>query len=88
MGLYLTLLLYFILPTAPQADLLPPSVSTGVLATADTAAWLCMGPSALRYHLHADCKGLKSCSREIRPIGRAELDTLGRKVCGFCLQQL
>ncbi len=92
MILYLTLFFYLIPPTAPQADALhqdalPHALLVPTLVASDTAAWLCTGPSALRYHLHANCRGLKACSREIRPIGRAELDTLGRKVCGFCLQQ-
>ena len=51
----------------------------------DPYVWICLGPSATKYHTNPKCKGLHSCSKEIKKVTRSYAeDKLGRTLCGYC----
>ena len=50
----------------------------------DTYVYICTGPQSKRYHKTSTCKGLKSCSKEIKKITLEEAKKLNRTPCGYC----
>lgn len=47
--------------------------------------WICLGPSATKYHTNPKCKGLHSCSKEIKKVTKEYAENkLGRTLCGYC----
>lgn len=50
----------------------------------DEIVYICTGRLSKAYHIDEDCKGLKRCSGEIRPITKAEAKKIDRHFCNFC----
>ena len=46
--------------------------------------YICTGPQSKRYHKTADCRGLRSCSKEIRKVTLEYAKKIGRTPCGYC----
>lgn len=50
----------------------------------NTTVYICTGPQSKRYHKTADCRGLRSCSKEIRKVTLEYAKKIGRTPCGYC----
>ena len=46
--------------------------------------YICQGSASYAYHASARCEGLAWCTREVKPITKAEVVKLGRRPCGRC----
>lgn len=56
-------------PTAPQAG---------------GTAYICTGPQSKRFHKTPHCKGLQSCSKQIKEVTVEQARKLGRTPCKWC----
>lgn len=52
--------------------------------TSGAKVYICTGPQSKCYHKTSSCKGLKSCSKEIRKISLEEALDMGRRPCRIC----
>lgn len=46
--------------------------------------YICTGPQSKRYHKTANCRGLGSCSGEIKAVTVEYARKIGRTPCGWC----
>ena len=51
----------------------------------DTIVWICKGPMSKSYHKSKNCRGLKSCSKDIDTISIARAESQGKRPCGSCV---
>lgn len=56
-------------PSAPQAG---------------GTVYICTGPQSKRHHKTADCRGLRSCSKDIKKVTLEYARKIGRTPCGYC----
>ena len=54
------------------------------LSASDSKVFICTGPKSECYHKTRSCRGLKSCSKEIKEVTLAEAKRMNRRPCGFC----
>ena len=55
-----------------------------VVAMVDPDVYVCLGPSATKYHSNRDCRGLCNCSQNIVTMRESDARRNGRTRCGFC----
>ena len=48
--------------------------------------YICTGPQSKRYHLTSNCRGLGSCSGEIKRVTVTQAQQLGRTPCKWCFK--
>lgn len=53
----------------------------------DSTVWICKGPMSKCYHKSKNCRGLKSCSKDIDTVSIAQADSMGKKPCGSCIHK-
>ena len=46
--------------------------------------YICTGPQSKVYHKHSDCKGLRSCSKDIRKVTLDKAKSMKRRACKWC----
>lgn len=46
--------------------------------------YICTGPQSKRYHCTPNCRGLNSCSKEIKEVTIEYAKKIGRTPCGWC----
>lgn len=46
--------------------------------------YICTGPQSKRYHKTRNCRGLGSCSGEIKAVTLEYAKRIGRTKCGWC----
>lgn len=46
--------------------------------------YICTGPKSKRYHYDSTCKGLSSCSGEVREVSLSEAQKMRRTPCRIC----
>lgn len=51
---------------------------------ANGMVYICTGPQSKRYHKTPDCRGLRSCSKEIKEVTLEYAKKIGRTPCGYC----
>lgn len=47
----------------------------------DDTVYVCISPTAKKYHFKKSCPGLQRCSHEIKPMTKAEATKSGYTVC-------
>lgn len=45
--------------------------------------FICNSPQAKVYHFSKTCRGINSCTHDIKEITEADAKSLGRRICGF-----
>lgn len=62
------------------------SFSTSVQQAPQASAkvYICTGPQSKRYHKTPHCKGLQSCSKQIKEVTVEQARKLGRTPCKWC----
>ena len=73
---YLILAIFFVL--APQTH------SFGVYNAMGTYVYICTGPMSKRYHKSPRCRGLGSCSKNIKKVTINYAKNIGRTPCKWC----
>jgi hypothetical protein len=59
--------------------------SGGVNEASETYVYICTGPKSTKYHITSQCRGLKSCSGEVKKVTLKKAKELGKKSpCGWC----
>ena len=54
----------------------------------DTYVYICTGPQSKCYHKNEFCRGLKSCSKEIKKVTLTEAkEKYHRRACGYCYKK-
>lgn len=53
---------------------------------ANDTVYICTGPQSKRYHKTPECRGLRSCSKEIKAVSINYARKIGRTPCGYCYQ--
>lgn len=51
---------------------------------ATTYVYICTGPQSKRYHKTSTCRGLGSCSKEIKRVSLEKARSMGRTPCKWC----
>lgn len=46
--------------------------------------YICTGPQSKRYHRTSSCRGLNSCSGDIKAVTLSYAKSIGRTPCGWC----
>ena len=46
--------------------------------------YICTGPQSQCYHKTSSCRGLNSCSKDIRKISLEDAKNMGRRPCRIC----
>ena len=46
--------------------------------------YICTGPQSKRFHKTPNCRGLGSCSKEIKAVSIEVARKMGRTPCGWC----
>ena len=46
--------------------------------------YICTGPQSKRFHKTPNCRGLGSCSKEIKEVSIEVARKMGRTPCGWC----
>lgn len=52
--------------------------------TQEVYVYICTGPQSKRYHNNTNCKGLKSCSKDVVKVTLQKAKSMGRTQCGYC----
>lgn len=52
--------------------------------TNQTKVYICTGPQSKRYHKTSSCRGLNSCSGEVKAVSVVYAKSIGRTQCGWC----
>ena len=52
--------------------------------SSDTVVWICTGPKSECYHKHFGCRGLNSCSGEIKKVTISTAQQMHRRQCKIC----
>lgn len=53
-----------------------------------TYVYICMGPASECYHKNKECRGIKSCSKEVKKVTLDEaIDKYKRRACGYCYKK-
>lgn len=60
-----------------------PSVQT-THETNETMVYICTGSMSKRYHKTSNCRGLNSCSKEIKKVSVDYAKKIGRTPCKWC----
>ena len=56
----------------------------GGINTSETTVYICTGPQSKRFHKTSHCRGLNSCSGEIKAISISRAREKGRTPCKWC----
>jgi len=52
--------------------------------SAKDTVYICTGPQSKRFHKSPECRGLSSCSKEIKAVSIETARKMGRTPCGWC----
>lgn len=52
----------------------------------DDTVFVCTGSASKRFHAIENCTGLVSCTKEVRPLTRAEAEQQRRSHCHICIE--
>ena len=52
--------------------------------TTSKSVYICTGPKYQCYHSHSRCRGLNSCSAEIKAVSQEKAVEMGRRPCKIC----
>lgn len=66
------------------ATLLCCSFGTAEMNPPQTKVYICTGPQSKRFHKTPNCKGLQSCSKEIKAVTLEQARKMGRTPCKWC----
>ncbi len=75
-----TLLLTFVM-------LMSSLVVNNATADEETLVWICTGRDSQCYHRIEDCRGLSSCSGNLRQVSLKTAQTIDRRECRICYKQ-
>lgn len=54
------------------------------MSASEPTVYICTGPKSECYHKKKDCRGLKSCSKEVKAVPLSKAKEIGRRACGYC----
>ena len=63
----------------------PKRVDITTVQPTDTV-WICTGSNSKRYHASDSCAGVSSCTKEVRPVTRADAEKRKRTFCHICFR--
>lgn len=64
-----------------------PVASASIIYSSNNEArevYICTGPQSKVYHKHDDCKGLRSCSKDIKKVTLDKAKSMNRRACKWC----
>jgi len=50
---------------------------------AERNVYICVSPSAKKYHYNRSCRGLKNCTHTIKEVSLKEAKDLNYSICGY-----
>lgn len=66
--------------------LAPASNAQYETCSSETYVYICTGPQSKRYHKTNECRGLSSCSKDIKKVTISYAKNIGRTPCHWCYQ--
>lgn len=64
--------------------MMSPLADNNKVDSTQATVYICTGPQSKRYHKTARCRGLNSCSEDIKAVSLDYARSIGRTPCGWC----
>lgn len=66
------------------AATIPQNYTYIQVEVSNETVYICTGPQSKRFHKTSSCRGLNSCSKEIKAMSIEQAKKIGRTPCSWC----